>query len=119
MSFATSSLTHALATVAQPGVSVVPTRPVPDNCHTILVSNPSDATNDGVVGQGSPGGALVPGDSGRRVEPGMTVVLALGTTANRGVMNQDVRAGSGLVYDGVGGSVTLEISYVSVVGGGQ
>ncbi len=94
---------------------VTPAVAVPDNCHTVLITNHS-ATLVGVVARGTAGGALVPGTSGQRIPPSTTLTLALGTRAVRGILDQAAQAGSGLIFDAVGGALTLEVTYLNQIG---
>lgn len=90
--------------------------PVPDNCHTVLVTNPS-ATLTGLVGVGLAGTTvLTAGSNAQRVPPGTTLTLSVGTQVTRGPLNVATLALSGLIYDSIGGNVTLEITYICQLG---
>jgi hypothetical protein len=114
-------LTFARGIVAASGTSVIAVdgaaaaAPVPDNCYTVLVTNPS-TTVVGLVGIGTAPTALTAGINAQRVPPGATLTLGIGTAQRRGFMNQATVAGSGLIYDSIGGAVTLEITYLSQIG---
>jgi len=107
-------LSFATAAVAAPGTSVAPSAGVPDNCHSILVTNPS-TTETGLVGQGTPGAALVAGTNAQRVGPDRTLTLGVGTDRSRGRVDQAIQAGSGLIFDATA-ALTLEITYECLVG---
>jgi hypothetical protein len=115
MALSTSAIAFTTAAVAAPGTSVSPGTAVPDNCHTVLVTNPS-TTVVGLVGIGTAPTALTAGINAQRVPPGATLTLGIGTAQRRGFMNQATVAGSGLIYDSIGGAVTLEITYLSQIG---
>lgn len=122
MALANKTLTFAQAVVAASGTSVIATNggaaPVPDNCHTILVTNPS-TTVVLLVGVGTAPAALTAGINAQRVPPGATLTLAVGIRGNmRGAMDESVLTGTGLVYDSIGGAVTGEITYENIIGGG-
>ena len=109
--------------VAAPGTSEGPVGadgvtpvPVPDNCTEIWVTNP-DGANSGVVGFATPGGTLTPGIGGQRVRPASTIIMAVGAQRKRGSMDEAAVAGSGLAGDAIGGAITLEVTYISVIGG--
>lgn len=94
-----------------------PAAPVPDNCHTILVTNPS-ATIVVLAGIAVPPAALTAGVNAQRVAPGATVTLGMGSMSAgvRGPMDQAQVAGSGLAFDSIGGAVTPEVTYLSHLG---
>lgn len=121
MAVTPTPLTTARAIVVAPGTSVVAVQaggvtaaPVPDNCYTVLVTNPS-TTATGLVGIGTPGTALVAGTNAQRVPSGSTLTLGIGTRQRRGTMDEAVLANSGLIYD-ASAAITLEITYLSLVG---
>lgn len=126
MALTTSPMTFAQGIVAVSGTSVGPVNgvnpaPVPDNCHTIIVTNP-DTTGalTGLVGLGTPGGALTAGINAQQVFPGTSIALEMGPKGNRAVMDQAQVAASGLIFDAVGGALTLEITYLNtLLPGGQ
>jgi hypothetical protein len=115
MALSTDWMSFATATVAAPGVSVPPSVAVPDNCQGILVTNPS-ATVTGLYGMGVPGGPIVVGPGGGRIPPGASISLPIGTQSRRGVIDQGAQAGSGPIFDAIGGAVTLELTYLNVKG---
>jgi hypothetical protein len=122
MAIANRTLTFARAVVAASGTSVVATNggsaPVPDNCHTILVTNPS-TTIVLLVGMGVAPAALTAGVNAQRVPPGATLTLGVGIRGSmRGAMDESTDSGSGLIFDSIGGAVTGEITYENIVGGG-
>lgn len=115
-------MTYARAIIAASGTSVVAVgadgatpAPVPDNCHTILVTN-GDTSKIGYIGTGTPGGALTPGINAQRVPPGVTVPLPLGTAALRGFLDSASLAASSPIYD-ASAALTLEITYLNQLGG--
>lgn len=113
-------MTFAQAVVAASGTQVGPTNggaaPVPDNCHTILITNPS-ATLTLLVGIGVPVvAALTPGTTAQRIGPGQTLTLAVGTLPLRGFIDPVLLAASGLRFDSIGGALTGEITYLNQMG---
>jgi hypothetical protein len=115
MSFATVPFTFAAAAVAAPGTSVAPSAPIPMNCASVAILNTGAFT--ALVGIAAPGGALAAGVNATQVAPGASLTLPLGAFANRGVMDEGVLPGSGLVYDAVGGVTTCIITYKNYLGG--
>lgn len=121
MALTITPITFARGIVAASGTSVVAVdgaavaAPVPDNCYTILVTNPS-TTVVGLVGIGTAPTALTAGINAQRVPPSTTLTLGIGTAQRRGFMNQATVAGSGLIFDSIGGAVTLEITYLNQIG---
>lgn len=89
--------------------------PVPDNCDVVWVTNPS-STLTGLVGVGTAPAALTAGQNAQRVAPGVTVAMPIGRLGDRGYMNEATTAGSGLIYDSIGGALTLEITYYCRIG---
>ena len=92
-------ITQARGIVAASGTSViavgsdgVTAEPVPDNCYTILVTNPS-TTVVGLVGIGTAPAPLTAGINAQRVPPSTTLTLGIGTVQRRGFMNQSTVAG--------------------------
>lgn len=109
-------LSFATAAVSSPGTSVAPSAPVPDNCHTILIYNP-DGAQDVYVGIGAPGGAIDPASATAvLVKPQERLTLSLGTQRYRGILDQSVAAGSGLIFDASGGTPTVQITYLNALG---
>ena len=108
MAVATSPVTFTTAVVAAPGTSVAVAAQPPDNCHTILVTNPS-STLTVLVGFATAPAALTAGSNAQRVGPGLTLTLALGTSAVRGFI-------ANLVCDAIGGAVTPEVTYLNRLG---
>lgn len=119
MALSNVPLAFARGIIGGAGVSVVAVNsggvvafPVPDNCHTILVTNP-DVAKVGLVGVATAPAALTAGINAQRVPPGTTLTLSVGPIQIRGPLNEAALAGSGLVYDFIGaGGLTLEITYV-------
>lgn len=114
MAVARAPLTYASASVAVPGTTVGPTAPVPDNCTGIGIQN--TGSNPGWVAIGTPGGAALGLGSATYVAAGAAVTLPVGTTANRGIMDQSQLAGSGLVFDATGGATAFAITYINALG---
>jgi hypothetical protein len=97
-------------------VGVVPSASVPDNCHTVIVYNPSGAT-PGLVGRNASGTPLVAGVNAVSIPAGASLTLALGTIAQRGTMDPAVFGGSGLVYGTTGAvALPLQIAYLCSFG---
>ena len=89
---------------------------MPDNCHTILVTNPS-TTIVGLVGLVAPPAALTAGLNAQRVPPSSTVTLAVGTMKDRGPIDQAQLAARGLAFDSIGGALTMECTFLNRLGG--
>ena len=109
MALTTTPITFARGIVAASGTSVAVTTQPPDNCHTVLVTNPS-TTVVGLVGLATAPAALTAGVNAQRVPPGTTITLGLGTSRARGLI-------ATLVADSIGGAVTLEFTYENRIGG--
>ena len=88
---------------------------MPDNCHTILVTNPSAAVV-GLVGRGTAPVPLVAGVNAQRVPPGSTVTLSMGPIRDRGPIDEAQAAGSGIIFDATA-ALTLEVTFVNLIGG--
>lgn len=122
MALSSVPLAFARGIVLASGTSVVAVNgtpaafPVPDNCTTILVTNPNAAAIVGLVGIATAPAALTAGVNAQRIPPGTTLTLSIGTIANRGSMDPAAVTGGGLVYDSIGGAVTLEITYICQIG---
>lgn len=116
MALAFAPITFALATVAAPGTSVGPSTAVPDNCHTVIVTNKS-LTLFGLVGVAVPGVALVDGTNATSLLPGASITLAVQTLRHRGFLDQAAVAGSGLAFDAVGGGIVYSVVYINELGG--
>lgn len=110
---AISSVPVAFATaiVAVPGTSVAPSLSIPENCHTILITN-SSAANTGLVGIATAPASLTAGVNAQIVQAGSTLTLAIGTASTRGFM---LAAGSSFVYD-ASAAMTLTITYLCALG---
>lgn len=117
LALVSAPITFTRAVVAASGTSVGPSAAVPDNCHTILVTNPS-STIVVLVGIAVPPAALTAGVNAQRVPPGMTLTLAVGSIPQgmRGPIDQAQSAGSGLAFDSIGGAVTPEVTYLNHLG---
>lgn len=120
MALALAPLTFARAVVAAPGTSVIArgagdvAAPVPDNCHTVLVTNTS-TLSDAYVGTGVAGAALTAGIGAALIPAGATLTLGIGPRAVRGSMDQAEQAGSGLIFDGAA-ALTLVVTYLNQLG---
>jgi hypothetical protein len=108
MSFAADDLTYARAVVTNPGTSVALSSQPPDNCHTVLITNPS-STVTVLVGKVTPPEALVPGVNAQRVPPGFTLTLAWGAVPSRNPITN-------YAADAIGGAVTPEFTFISQLG---
>jgi hypothetical protein len=94
---------------------VAPSSPIPDNCVGILVLNTS-ATIPALIGIAAPGAAaLTERVNATRIPPGGSLTIPLGALGERGIMDESQLTGSGLVYDGVGGLPTLDITYQNYI----
>jgi hypothetical protein len=101
--------------VAVAGTAVSPSAPIPDNCKQIVILNRGPV--DALFGIAAPGvGALTEGTNAARLPVNGSISLGIGTIMERGSMDPATVAGSGLVYDGVAGTPTLDVTYVSVLG---
>ena len=100
-------MTFALATVAASGTSVAPSAPVPDNCHTVLVYNPS-TTVTVLVGIATAPAPLTAGTNATPVPPGAQITLGVGAFSARGTLD--------LVFDSVGGAVSPVLTYLTQFG---
>lgn len=110
MAYAKRPLTFAQAVVAVAGTAVAPSAPIPDNCVAVTILN--IGANPALIGLAAPGaGALTEGTNATRILAGGAFTLPLGALGERGIMDQTQLAGSGIVYDGVGGVTTLDITY--------
>jgi hypothetical protein len=95
--------------------AVAPTVVIPDNCHTVVLYNPTLV--DAFVGRASVGTPLVEGTNSTRLPSKSSLTLAIGTLAQRGVMDEALLAGSGLVYSSSGLVATsVDITYVCSLG---
>lgn len=115
MAYAQLPVTIANAVVAAPGTSVAPSVPIPDNCISITVINTSLLLG-GLVGIAVPGFALTAGTTAAPIPAGGSMVFPLGDLQSRGIMDEVQLAGSGFVYDAVGGAVTFVIVYQNKLG---
>jgi hypothetical protein len=106
MALSTNLIDHTTATVVAAGTSVAAVLAVPDNCHSILVINPT--TGAGAitiyVGNGTAGGALTIANS--------TPIPAGGSVAF-GISSQSRRPGpANFIYDAAGATV-VPITYIN------
>lgn len=67
-------------------VAVAATVAVPDNCHSVIVYNPS-TTTAGLIGQVGPGVPLVAGTNAVSIPAGASLTLAIGTISQRGTLD--------------------------------
>jgi hypothetical protein len=113
---ATLCLTFANAVVAAAGTAVAPSSPIPDNCVAVTLLNTS-STIPALFGIASAGaGTLTEGTNACRIPPGGSLTIPMGAITQRGPMDESQLAGSGLVYDGIGGAVTVDIIYQNAMG---
>ena len=115
MALATSPITFSSAVVAVAATAVAPGSPIPDNCKEVILLN--IGTVPALYGIAAPGAAaLTEGTNASRIPAGSALTLAVGTIATRGIMDQAQAAGSGLVFAGVGGTPTVNLTYINVFG---
>jgi hypothetical protein len=114
MALSTRPLSYGNASVGVPGTAVSPNNPVPENCHTVIALNTSAV--DALYGQGLPGGPLTEGVDSARIPAGSSLTLDIGEVAARGIIDEGALTGSGLVFDGIGGSVRLDLTYLCTTG---
>jgi hypothetical protein len=114
MALSTRPFTYARAAVGVPGTAVSPNNPVPENCHTIIVLNTSAV--DALYSQSAPGGPLTEGIDAARIPAGSSLTLDIGEVVMRGVIDEGTLAGSGLIFDGIGGAVVLNLTYLCNTG---
>jgi hypothetical protein len=116
MAIATVPLTFAQAVVAAPGTSVAPSAPIPSNCVAVTLLNTSKQVV--LVGIAAPGGALTEGVDCTAIPANGNFTIPIGKLSERGIMDETITPGSGLVYDAVGGAATIDITYKNILGGG-
>jgi hypothetical protein len=87
---------------------------MPDNCVGLSLKNTGG--NAALFGIGVPGGALIGGVSGNTLLSNESISIPIGDVALRGVVDQAVLAGSGLIFDAVGGATTVEVLYQCQIG---
>lgn len=91
------------ATVAAAGTSVVPLTAIPDNCHTVIITNAS-TTALIYAAVTTAGGALTPTTS-INVPPNSSLTLSMGVLSDRA-------GGYDLVYDSDAAGTVAYITYV-------
>ena len=95
---------------------VSPVVPVPDNCHTIIVVNPT-GNADVLMAQEAPGTVLTQPGNATRVPGGTSLTLEVGTISDRGTLSYSVPLGTtGFVYASGAGGVTCTIMYLCTFG---
>ena len=94
---------------------VNPAIPIPDNCHTVVVLNPS-AADSVLVGEAAAGTLLVAGTNAMSIPPGASLSLAIGTLSQRGPMDPVVAPGKGLIYGTTGAALTAQVLYLNAFG---
>lgn len=72
------------------------------------ILNPS-TTVDGLIGVAVAPAALTAGSNASRIPAGTTRTFTIGTIQDRGAITS-------LVVDSIGGAVTLELTYINVIG---
>jgi len=110
--------TLVVTTVVCPSSNgVAPLVNVPDNCHTVIVLNPT-GNPDVLMAQEVPGTALAQPGNATRIAAGSSLTLSIGTQAARGNLKYDVPTGTtGFVYgSGSGQAVTPTIMYICSYG---
>lgn len=80
----------------------------PDNCWQIQIYNPS-TTVDGLIGVATAPAALTAGSNASRIPAGASRTFTIGTIQDRGAITS-------LVADSIGGAVTLEVTYITMIG---
>lgn len=111
---ATRPLTFASAVVAVPGTSVSPTAPVPANCTSLVLLNTGAKTL--LFGIGPPGGPLTDGGDSTQIPVGVAFTIPIGDLSTRGIMDESVQPGSGIIFDAIGGPSSVDITYKNTVG---
>lgn len=117
------AVTHALGHVLVVGTSVGPTlgvggpaAPIPDNCRTVRVTNPS-ALDFALVGIAAIGTPLVEGVNAQRIPPGTFLDFDIGTISQRGGLDPGAGHGElGFVYDSDTNPIDVEVTYFNVIG---
>jgi len=109
MALATDPFTYAIGSVAAPGTSVPPTFQPPDNCHTIIVQNPSKLVDGYVSALVAAPAPLTPGINATRVPAGGSATLAPGPLKNRGPLTLSCDQAAGA-------PVALEFTYINLIG---
>jgi len=95
--------------------AVAPTVVIPDNCHTVVLFNPT--ATDAFIGRAAVGAVLVEGSNATRLPGTSSLTLAIGTLAQRGVMDEGILSGSGLVYSSsIIGAASVDITYLCSLG---
>jgi len=95
--------------------AVAPTVVIPDNCHTVVLYNPT--ATDAFVGRAAVGAVLAEGTNATRLPSKSSLTLAIGTLAQRGVMDEVLLSGSGLVYSSsIVGATSVDITYLCSLG---
>jgi len=108
-------LTFASAVVAVIGTSVAPSGGLPPNCTVVVLRN--SGVNTALFGIGVPGTTvLVAGANSMSLLAGATLALPLGVVDKRGIMDEAVLPGSGLIFDALVGATTVELMYENALG---
>ena len=107
---AISSTFHVATTAsATTGTTVAPAVAIPDNCHTIIISNP-DTSNSVLFARGTASGGSALSASTSTTLAGATIItLTIGPKSDR------PDPSSQLVYSSVGGAITVNITYICSV----
>jgi hypothetical protein len=103
MAIYTTATTQATSASCTAGVSVDPSHPIPDNCHTVIIYN-EDAANVLLVNTGVAGGALPQATS-------INIPTQASMTLSIGVRSERVGAYD-FIYDCTAGTATARISYI-------
>lgn len=114
MALSAFPVTFASATAATT-TAVAPTVVIPDNCHTVVLFNPT--ATDAFIGRAAVGAVLAEGANATRLPGTSSLTLAIGTLAQRGVMDEVLLSGSGLVYSSsIMGATSVDITYLCSLG---
>jgi hypothetical protein len=115
MALSTRPLSFASVAVAAPGTSVSPSVGLPNNCVGVVILNTS-TTIPLLVGIGAPGGALTEGVDATRIPASAAIELPVGDVSRRGIMDESVLVGSGLIFDAIGGVGSADLTYLNALG---
>jgi len=91
------------ATVAAAGTSVVPLTAIPDNCHTIIITNTS--TTALILAAVETAGGALPSTTSINIPASSSLTLSIGVLSDRA-------GGYDLVYDSDSAGAVANITYV-------
>jgi len=98
------------ATVAAAGTAVAPLVDVPDNCHTVLVTNTSLATVR--VGWAPTSGAFVSGDAAL-IPPGAAAAFGIGSKSERPATGSAAGVPDKLFVDATVNGTVVNLTYIN------